>query len=403
MRALTFSTLVTFAALIGSTGVSHAQQAEPATREQVIEQAQAERAKALHPYPVTRAERIAARFERVLAGEGTRMHAFMESAYAGGGFALGAGYIHPVSAYNTIDVRGSYSLANYKRVEVEFLAPRVFHRRGELSLIGGWRDATEVGFYGFGTNTSKDDRTNYRFKRPYAGGLLTLWPARRFLMLRGGAEWTRWSQERGLGRAPSVETVYTPVTLPGLGADPTYLHTQATAGFDWRTSPGYSRRGGYYAVTAHDYNDRDKVFGFRMMEYELVQHVPILRETWALSFRTRAITTSDKDNQQIPFFMVPTLGGSSTLRGYPSLRFRDRNSLLLQAEWRIMASRYLDSAVFYDAGKVTEHKSDLDLNGLKHDYGFGLRFHAPNITPLRFELAKGSEGLVLVVATSAAF
>jgi hypothetical protein len=403
MRSLRFSSVFTFLALIGSATVGHAQQAEPTTRQAAIEQAQAERAKTLHTYPVTGAERIAARMERVLAGEGTRLHAFMESAYSGGGFAVGAGYREFVSAYNTVDVRGSYSLANYKRAEVEFVAPRLFHRRGELSLIGGWRDATQVGFYGFGTNTSKDDRTNYRFKRPHAGGLLTLWPTRRFLLLRGGAEWTRWSQEPGLGSFPSVETVYTPATLPGLGADPTYVHTQATFGFDWRTSPGYSRRGGYYGVTGHDYNDRDKRFGFRLMEYELVQHVPILRETWVLSFRARAVTSSDKNNQQTPFFMVPTLGGSSTLRGYSSLRFRDRNSLLLQAEWRIMASRYLDSAVFYDAGKVTEHKSELDLNGLKHDYGFGVRFHAPNITPLRLELAKGNEGLKLVVATSAVF
>jgi outer membrane protein assembly factor BamA len=174
-------------------------------------------------------------------------------------------------------------------------------------------------------------------------------------------------------------------------------------GFDWRTSPGYSRRGGYYGITGHDYNDTDKAFGFRQIEYEAIQHFPILRETWVLSFRARAMTTLDKSDQQVPFFMLPYLGGSSTLRGYRSLRFRDRNSLLLQGEWRIMASRFLDSAVFYDAGKVAAHRSDLDFDGMKHDYGFGLRFHGPISTPLRIELAKGSEGLVFVVATSAVF
>src|SRR5262245_41978779 len=214
MRSVTFSNLFVFLALIGSTTIGHAQQAEPTTRQAAIEQAQAERVKTLHPYPQNRGERLAARFERVLAGEGTKLHAFLESAYSGGGFALGAGYREFVSAYNTIDVRGSYSIASYKRVEMEFVAPRMFHRRGHLSLIGGWRDATQVGFYGFGTNSSKDNRTNYRFKRPYAGGLLSLRPTRRFLELRGGAEWTRWSQEPGLGSFPSVETAYTPLTLP---------------------------------------------------------------------------------------------------------------------------------------------------------------------------------------------
>ena len=136
---------------------------------------------------------------------------------------------------------------------------------------------------------------------------------------------------------------------------------------------------------------------------EAIQHVPVLRETWVFSFRARAATTIDKGDQQIPFFMMPYLGGSSSLRGYSSLRFRDRNSLLLQAEWRIMASRFLDSAVFYDAGKVAARPSDLNFDGMQHDFGFGVRFHGPFFTPLRVELAKGNEGLVLVFATSAVF
>jgi len=68
-----------------------------------------------------------------------------------------------------------------------------------------------------------------------------------------------------------------------------------------------------------------------------------------------------------------------------------------------MASRYLDSAFFLDAGQVAARRSDLNVNKLKHDYGFGLRFHGPISTPLRVELAKGTEGLVFVIATSAVF
>jgi len=397
------SSLFTLVALAGSAGVALAQQAEPTTRQGAIEQAQAEKVKILRPYVPGKGERLAAKVENILTGEGGHLHPFFESAYSGGGFAFGAGYTQHVSAYNFVDVRGSYSLSNYKRAEVEFVAPRLFHRRGELSLLGGWRDAPEVAFDGLGIDTSKDDRTTYRLQRPYASGLLTLWPTRRYLLLRGGVEWTRWSQEPGLGRFPSVDTVYTPATLPGLGADPTYLHTQATVGFDWRTSPGYSRRGGYYGITGHDYNDRDSAFGFQQVDYEAIQHVPVLRETWVFSFRALARTTIDKGGQVMPFFMAPYLGGSSTLRGYQSLRFRDRNSLLLQGEWRIMASRFLDSALFYDAGKVSARRSDLNFDGLKHDYGFGLRFHGPISTPLRIELARGSDGLSLVVATSSVF
>ena len=61
------------------------------------------------------------------------------------GFTLGVGYAHHVSPYNMLDVRGSYTILGYKRVEAEFTAPRLFHRRGALSLLGGWREATQVG------------------------------------------------------------------------------------------------------------------------------------------------------------------------------------------------------------------------------------------------------------------
>ena len=40
-----------------------------------------------------------------------------------------------------------------------------------------------------------------------------------------------------------------------------------------------------------------------------------------------------------------------------------------------MVNRFIDTAVFYDAGKVTARTRDLDLDGLKTDGGFGFRFH----------------------------
>jgi outer membrane protein assembly factor BamA len=101
--------------------------------------------------------------------------------------------------------------------------------------------------------------------------------------------------------------------------------------------------------------------------------------------------------------MLPYVGGGSTLRGFISHRFRDQNALALQAEWRIMVNRFMDTAVFYDAGKVTARKSDLDFDGLKSDYGFGVRFHGPFNTPLRVEIAKSPEGARLVFATGPIF
>jgi len=91
------------------------------------------------------------------------------------------------------------------------------------------------------------------------------------------------------------------------------------------------------------------------------------------------------------------------LRAYSAWRFRDANSLLLQAEWRVLVSAAFETAIFYDAGKVTASRSNLNLDGLKSDYGFGIRLHGPTVVPLRIEIAHGSEGLHFVFVGGAAF
>ena len=101
--------------------------------------------------------------------------------------------------------------------------------------------------------------------------------------------------------------------------------------------------------------------------------------------------------------MLPSIGGGSSLRGFSSWRFRDRNSLLLQLDWRAMVNRYIDIALLYDAGKVTERSGDLSLNGLKSDFGVGFRLHGPTTTPLRIDVMKANEGFHIVFSSGAAF
>ena len=189
---------------------------EPSSSVAVIERAQAEKAGRLQPHVPGRAEVYLREAENLLTA-GLRVHPFFQSAYSGGGFTLGAGYRHPVSAYNTIDLRGSFTFSGYKRLEAEFLAPRVIGRKARLSIIGGWREATQVGYYGLGTATSKDDRANYGFTEFYGLSVLEVRPFHRFAVLRGGVDVSQWEQTPGSGSAPSVDEVYSSAELSGLG------------------------------------------------------------------------------------------------------------------------------------------------------------------------------------------
>ena len=381
-----------------------AQDAAAPSRTAEIEQAQATKAAALHPFQPGRVEAALDRVEDLLVTGRLHVHPFFDSAYAGGGFTLGAGYMTHVSPYNIVDVRGSITFSGYKRIEAAFLAPRLFDRRATLNVIGGWREATQVGFYGIGNETtSKNDRANYSFDQPYGSAVIDVWPTRKLLVLRGGLELSQWNQGAGGGSHPSVDEVYTAAALPGLNASPAYLHTQAGVAIDSRPSPGYARRGGSYAIAFHDFRDHGGAFGFRRTDYDAIQHIPILRDTWVVSLHGRLELANAADGQTIPFFMLPALGGGSSLRGFASWRFRDRNALLLQADWRVLANRFLDMALFYDAGRVADRRDDLTSGPLKSDYGLGFRLHGPAATPLRIEFAKSNEGLALVFSSKAAF
>jgi hypothetical protein len=404
MQRGSVSIVVTFLALtFGIVSARAVQAQDVASRAALIEEAEKTKSENLSPAEPGRAEAYVARLSDAFLSGNLHWHAFWQNAYSGGGFTVGAGYLRHVSSYNLLDVRGSITPSGYKRLEAQFIAPELFERRGTLSVLGGWREATQVGFYGLGATSHPDPRVNYGFTQPYLGATLEVFPTGKYFVVRGDAELSQWNQGAGSGSEPSIETAYTPATLPGLGASPVYLHSQAMAGFDSRPARGYTRRGGFYGVTFHDYTDRDKAFGFNQIDYDAIQHFPILREAWVIALRAYAKTTYDKSGQQIPFFMMPSFSGGSDLRAYSSWRLRDLNSLLLQGEWRANVNRFLEMALFYDAGTVAQHRSDLSLKGMKSDYGIGFRFHGPVTTPLRIELAKGNEGFVLNFSASQVF
>jgi hypothetical protein len=324
------------------------------------------------------------------------------SVYGGGGFTLGAGYRRFYGDRALWNATGLYSVRSYKLVELSTQSPG--HAKGRLDLFAqaGWRDATQVAFYGLGMNTAKGARANFRMEQATVSAGLRVKPV----------PWTVGSFElsyedftlrNGTGTKPPVQLVYSPATAPGLGGHPKYLHSVATAGIDWRPSEGYARHGGLYEIGYHNYADVDDVYSFDRLDGEIVQHIPILRENWVVSLRGRLQTTLD-DNDVVPYFLLPALGSGSTLRGYSSWRFRDRHSELFSVEWRWIPSRMaLDMAIFYDAGKVTSRRSDLGFDGLKGNIGIGARFHGPAATPLRIELARGREGLNLVFSGGPAF
>jgi hypothetical protein len=373
----------------------------PQTRADQISARQREKAQTLTTYQPSGFERVMTRLEESFASPPNGFYPAFGSVYPGGGFTPGVGYRHFYARQAVWDVVGLYSVKNYKAIEIATRTP--WHGNGNWNVGArvGWLDAPQIGFFGQGMDQA-DPRANFRLKQGYAavtGGVRpTAWTR-----VQGEVAYEQYETDEGRGRHPSIEMLYTTDTASGLFASPTFLHSEATAAIDWRTSPGYSRRGGFYGVTLASFADRDDTYSFQRLDSEIIQHLPLVRENWVISLRGRVQTTLN-ENDLVPYFLLPQLGSGRTLRGYETGRFRDRHSILTSAEFRWVPSRLaLDMALFYDAGKVTRERDELDFKNLASDWGVGARFHGPTATVLRLEAARGSDGWRLVFATAGAF
>ena len=322
---------------------------------------------------------------------------------AGAGTKFGVAYDHAIGSSesldraNRFDVSGvaAHSTRGYQRYGGSLSMRRIAGRTIEARVWGQKFEFPQEDLFGIGQNSSEDDRTNYLHESMETGGELR-WSPAKYVTFSGGAAYLQPTIGSGTdSRFPSTEERFTEATLPGLTMQPDFLRTDVGAALELRDNPMHPHAGGRYAVTLSNYDDRDLgAYGFRSMSVDAQHYVPLPSRYRVLALHAAVVMTDAGDGQQVPFYYQPTLGGSQQLRGFREFRFRDRNSLVMSAEYRWEASWMLDAAVFVDAGKVTAHKGDLNLRDLDASYGVGLRLHSNSAFVARLDLAFSREGFI---------
>jgi hypothetical protein len=372
------------------------------TRDEELARKQAEKAKQVKAYEPGRGERAVELFETFVLTP-PRFYPFFGSVYPGGLLAVGPGYRQAIGDTALLDVHGAWSIRNYKLADATLRLPELADRRVRFTLRANYIDAPSVSYYGRGNDSREEDRVTFAYQPTSAEAIVRIRPVRP-LVMSGGVQRLETNIDRGSGSPAPIDDRFGPADLAGFGEDLTFTRTHASIGIDWRDAPGYSRRGGLYQVQWFDYRAADgRPYDFRRVDAEIVQFIPVMQANWVFVLRGLASVTETDDGQEVPFYLLPDLGGSGELPGYPSWRFRDRNRILVSGEYRWTPGQFVDMALFYQAGKVTARRADLDLDHLRDSYGVGIRFHAPTATVMRIELAKTKEGLGLVMAFSQGF
>lgn len=282
--------------------------------------------------------------------------------------------------------------------------------RAGVETYARQRDMRQLSFFGLGPESDRTDHTDFRLQDRVVGALASVRPTS-WLTIGGRVEGS-WP-EVGPGHSsklPSIEARFDEPDAPGLTSQPRQIRYQGSIDIQIPAAIGEALyQGAKYRMAYSVFSDQElDRFSFRRLDLEAQQRFALFGPLRRLTLHGWVSITSTDAGQEVPFYLQPTLGGKwnlqsvhedligsdgtqATLRGFRNFRFRDRNLLLLQAEYRIPLWGPVDATVFADAGKVANRRADLGLADLQHNFGFSLSVMRGPATAARVDVGLGGE------------
>lgn len=93
-----------------------------------------------------------------------------------------------------------------------------------------------------------------------------------------------------------------------------------------------------------------------------------------------------------PFFLMAAMGGTKRMRGFYEGRFRDKQLVLLQTEWRQKIWKRFGAVAFVGAGIVSDKLNHFGIANTRFTYGAGIRFtlDKKELINIRLDYGRGS-------------
>lgn len=291
---------------------------------------------------------------------------------------------------NRLEMTGVMTIRQFWFTEAKFTARRPhlgsYHSDENFAfqVFAHNKQMQDLPFYGLGPNTSVHNAVHFS-ERDTRFGALVASPLTPWLSAAGTFE-TLFPNVGNVSsnNVISIGQVYTEQTAPGLTSQPTFLHFEAflrphftlasnRIQFDYRFRYGY-----YHDTDTGHYSFRRLVADFGHSFYPESENGHRRLDS-VLSVRFRLAMSDASASNAVPFYLQETIGGSDidnqpTLRSFRDFRFRGPNSFLVQTEYDRRIIGPVGVLVFYDAGKVTFVRSDLNFTNLHQGFGGGLSF-----------------------------
>ena len=285
-------------------------------------------------------------------------------------------------------------LSNYQEFAASF--ETVPLPRSSLVIHTDYQWRPDEQFYGFGQDSRQEDNSSFALRQWSAGVLLEFQPSPHFHF---GTEY-RGAILKALGttggRSPSIDVVFGPDTLPGLG-ERTDLQSVGLF-FDADFLQGDYGLGGHVSVSWQESFGGADV-RYARYEARLEGRLPVARGRSALAGQASAeLSRAGEGSEPLPFYLNPRIGGSATLRGFPLDRFYGRNMIYMSLEYRYALAPTFELQLLHDAGQIFDRTHELRFANWHRMYGVGLRFRTETGTMFRVEVARSVEGVTFHIS-----
>lgn len=281
-----------------------------------------------------------------------------------------------------------------KQVLLEFY-PDLYMKNGEYHLVGSlrYRKYSEK-FYGIGNNTSNDMEEIYSFRNAQFNiSFLKKVYEKLYVGMQYELEHNRITEVKEDGQLANLDIVGEEGGLAsGLGV---------TLNWDSRNNIFYPTEGRFVQISAKIFK---RAFGsryiFNKYNLDFRQYFPLF-SSHALALQGYInVITGDP-----PFQMLSLLGGQNIMRGYYKGRFRDKNGIVLQIEYRIPIWWRLGLVGFVGYGDVADDIKNFKIRSFKYTVGWGIRYkiNRKEGTNLRVDFGFGRESSGVYFTVNEAF
>ena len=276
-------------------------------------------------------------------------------------------------------------------------------QRYELYAAVGSRYSPKLDFFGIGPDSRVEDRSDFLTEdllyEVVAGYRLV---GSISLIARAGGYEVRLDEGRD-DELPPISSVFPPGSVPGLVPDTDFVRLGGAVVLDTRDFERNPHSGGVLSAAWTRYDQRGgDAYSFDRYAIDARAYLTLGHSQRVLALRGYLSHDEACEGAQVPFELMAYLGGSHTMRGFLSQRFRGERLALAQAEYRWEASPAIELALFVDYGTVAATSGD-PLADFKLDGGIGLRLKTHESLMTRLDLAWSEEAFRILLRFSPSF